>query len=74
VAPPVKITTTLVWTDGMITPGPNGENYYVITVSEQLSGSRAKRARHGKPEDCRNGGGNTQSLKVTTLRVATSHE
>lgn len=36
-SPPVKITKNLVWTDGVITPGPNGSNNYVITVIEQPS-------------------------------------
>ncbi len=38
-APPVKITKTLVWTDGVITPDQNGSpnNIYTITVSEQPS-------------------------------------
>ncbi len=38
-APPAKITKTLVWTDGVITPDQNGSpnNIYTITVSEQPS-------------------------------------
>ncbi len=38
-SPPVKITKTLVWTDGVITPDQNGSpnNIYTITVSEQPS-------------------------------------
>ena len=38
-APPAKITKTLVWTDGVITPDQNGSpnNIYTVTVSEQPS-------------------------------------
>lgn len=36
-APPVKINKDLMWIGGVITPGPNGSNNYVITVTEQPS-------------------------------------
>ncbi len=36
-SPPVVINKTLVWTGGVITPGPNGTNNYVINISEQPS-------------------------------------
>jgi hypothetical protein len=36
-APPVKITKNLMWAGGVITPGPIGQNNYVVTVREQPS-------------------------------------
>ncbi len=33
----IQITKTLVWTDGVITPGPNGSNNYTIHVTERPS-------------------------------------
>ena len=36
-APPVKITKTLMWTGGVITPGPNGQNDYIVKINERPS-------------------------------------
>jgi hypothetical protein len=36
-APPVKITKQLMWTGGVITPGPNGSNNYTIKINERPS-------------------------------------
>ncbi|TWU25729.1 PEP-CTERM sorting domain-containing protein [Bythopirellula polymerisocia] len=34
---PIKITKDLMWTGSTITPGPNGENNYLIKINEQPS-------------------------------------
>lgn len=34
---PIKITKNLMWNDGVITPGPNGSNNYIIKINERPS-------------------------------------